>query len=76
MSELAYFLGKVYGFVFKDGNNIGAKLPANELNEYFGFNKKSMTDSLLQLYRANNIQAFRNVIDDLFNTIDQSKEEN
>ena len=74
MSELAYFLGKVYGFVFEDGNNSGARLPAKELNEYFGFNK-SVTDTLLQLYRANNIQAFRRVVDDFF-TIDQSKDGN
>lgn len=73
MSELAYFLGKIYGFVFEDGNNSGARLPAKELNEYFGFNK-SVTDTLLQLYRANNIQAFRHVVDDFFKTINQSKE--
>ena len=39
MSELAYFLGKIYGYEFKDGNNCGAKLPSC-LNRYFGFNKK------------------------------------
>lgn len=39
MSELAYFLGKVYGYKFENGNNYGLELPAC-LNEYFGFNKK------------------------------------
>lgn len=75
MSELAYFLGKVYGFVFENGNNSGSKLPAKELNEYFGFNK-SVTDTLLQLYRANNKQAYRNVIDDFFILINQEEEKN
>lgn len=65
-SELAYFLGKVYGFEYKDGNNCGAKLPADELNKYFGFNK-SITDTLLQLYRRNNKQPYRSTIDDFFN---------
>lgn len=67
-SELAYFLSKVYGFEYKDGNNCGAKLPAAELNNYFGFNK-SVTDTLLQLYRRNNEQPYRSFIDDFFNEI-------
>ena len=67
-SELAYFLGKVYGFEYKDGNNCGAKLPAIELNKYFGFNK-SVTDTLLQLNRTNNKQPFRSIIDDFFKEI-------
>lgn len=67
-SELAYFLGKVYGFKYEDGNNCGTKLPADELNKYFGFNK-SVTDTLLQLYRSNNEQPFRSIIDDFFNEI-------
>ncbi len=67
-SELAYFLGKVYGFEYKDGNNCGTKLPANELNIYFGFNK-SVTDTLLQVYRRNNEQPYRSIIDDFFNEI-------
>ena len=65
-SELAYFLGKVYGYKFEDGNNVGVRLPANELNKYFGF-KKSVTDTLLQLYRRNNEQPYRSTIDDFFN---------
>lgn len=69
-SELAYFLGKVYGFEYKDGNNCGAKLPAMELNKYFGFSK-SVTDTLLQLYRRNNKQAYRSNIDDFFNELTQ-----
>ena len=67
-SELAYFLGKIYGFEYKDGNNCGTKLPADELNKYFGFNK-SVTDTLLQLYRSNNEQPYRSIIDDFFNKI-------
>ena len=68
-SELAYFLGKVYGYKFENGNNVGARLPASELNDYFGFGKKSVTDTLLQLYRGGNEQPYMPIIDDFFNEI-------
>lgn len=69
-SELAYFLGKVYGYKFENGNNVGARLPASELDEYFGFGGKGVNDTLLQLYRAGNEQEYRSTIDDFFNEID------
>ena len=64
ISELAYFLGKVYEYRHSVSGNNGKQFPENELNTLFGVTK--LYNRLVQVYSANNIQAWRQPIDDLF----------
>ena len=64
ISELAYFLGKVYEYRHSVSGNTGKKIPEDELNSLFGVTK--LYNRLVQVHSAMNIQAWRQPIDDLF----------
>ena len=69
--QLAYFLGKVYGANYEKGYNSGVRLPYC-LRNYFGFTK-SVSDTLKQVYKCNNIQPWRQPIDDFFDEHERKK---
>ena len=71
MSTLAYFLGKVYGYKYENGNNCGVWLPPC-LNSYFGFTKK-VSDTLKQVYKSKSIRPWRQPIDDFFSEHERKK---
>jgi len=64
ISELAYFLGKVYEYKHSVSGNIGKRFPEDELNSLFG--KTKLYNRLVQVHNAMSIQAWRQPIDDLF----------
>jgi hypothetical protein len=64
MSELAYFCGKVWEYKPSDCGNCGKSFPDKELEKLFDANK--LNDKLLNVYKANKVQAWRQPIDDMF----------
>lgn len=64
ISELAYFLGKVYEYKHSVSGNIGKRFPEDELNSLFG--KTKLYNRLVQVHNAMSIQAWIQPIDDLF----------
>ena len=63
-SELAYFCGKIYGYVHSVSGNAGNGFPETSLNQLF--NVTRLYSSLTQVYNAKNIQSWRPLIDELF----------
>ena len=63
-SQLAYFLGLVYGYRHSVSGNIGTELPKDELNTLFGETK--LYDLLVQVHVAQKKQKWRPLIDDMF----------
>lgn len=63
-SELAYFLGKVYGYVHTISGNAGEDFPEDSLNKLFGVSR--IYSSLTQVYNAQKPQRWRALIDSLF----------
>lgn len=73
-SQLAYFCGKVYGYVYGNVNkdaggnpcygNIGTSLPIDDMESLFGRHK--WNDCLKQVYSAKKAQKWRAPIDELF----------
>ena len=64
MSELAYFLGKVYEYKYSNNGNIGKSFPDKELEKLFNITK--LYNRLNQVYQAINVQSWRQPIDDMF----------
>lgn len=64
VSQLAYFLGKVYNYVFTFKGNAGDPFPEDSLNALFGV--KRLRSSLDQVYLAKNPQTWRDKIDSIF----------
>ena len=63
-SELAYFLGKVYNYVYTITGNAGENFPEESLNALFGV--KRLYSSLTQVYNAQKPQRWRSQIDEMF----------
>ncbi len=63
-SELAYFCGKIYGYVYTIAGNAGENFPEDALNNLFGVNR--LYSSLTQVYNAQKPQKWRTLIDELF----------
>lgn len=63
-SQLAYFLGLVFGYRHSVSGNIGTEFPAEELNTLFGENK--LYNLLVQVHQAQKEQKWRALIDDMF----------
>lgn len=63
-SQLAYFLGRVYGYRHSVSGNTGTEFPTDELNALFGETK--LYDLLVQVHAAKNKQKWRALIDDMF----------
>ena len=62
-SQLAYFLGRVYGYRHSVSGNTGTEFPTDELNALFGETK--LYDLLVQVHTAQKIQKWRALIDDI-----------
>ncbi|MBO4464921.1 MAG: hypothetical protein J5797_12115 [Prevotella sp.] len=62
-SELAYFCGKVYGYVYRFNGNAGEKFPEESLNNLFGVTR--LYSSLTQVYNAQKPQSWRRLIDEI-----------
>lgn len=63
-SELAYFLGKVYGYVHTSTGNAGENFPEESLGKLFGVTR--LYSLLTQVYNAQKPQRWRAMIDELF----------
>ena len=63
-SELAYFCGKVYGYIHTISGNAGEDFPEESLNKLFGV--KRLYSSLTQVYNAKKTQRWRTQIDAIF----------
>lgn len=63
-SELAYFCGKIYGYVHSINGNAGKNFPEDSLNKLFGVTR--LYSSLTQVYNAQKAQRWRSLIDDMF----------
>lgn len=63
-SQLAYFLGRIYGYRHSVSGNTGTEFPADELNALFGETK--LYDLLVQAHTAQKKQKWRALIDELF----------
>lgn len=63
-SELAYFLGRVYNYVYTISGNNGENFPEESLNNLFGV--KRLYSSLTQVYNAKKTQRWRSLIDEIF----------
>lgn len=63
-SELAYFLGKVYGYVHTSTGNAGENFPEEGLGKLFGVTR--LYSLLTQVYNAQKPQRWRAMIDELF----------
>lgn len=63
-SELAYFLGRIYGYRHSVSGNTGTEFPTDELNALFGETK--LYDLLVQVHTAQKEQKWRALIDELF----------
>lgn len=63
-SQLAYFLGRVYGYRHSVSGNTGTEFPTDELNALFGETK--LYDLLVQVHTAQKTQKWRALIDDIF----------
>ena len=64
ISELAYFLGKVYNYKHTTYGNDGEAFPEESLNKLFGVTR--LYSSLTQVYNAKKKQRWRPMIDTLF----------
>ena len=64
LSQLAYFLGRVYKYVFSVKGNAGEPFPEDSLNVLFGV--KRLRSSLDQVYLAQKPQVWRDKIDSIF----------
>ena len=64
ISELAYFLGKVYNYKHTIYGNDGEAFPEESLNKLFGVTR--LYSSLTQVYNAKRKQRWRSMIDTLF----------
>lgn len=64
ISELAYFLGKVYNYKHTIYGNDGEAFPEESLNKLFGVTR--LYSSLSQVYNAKRKQRWRSIIDDIF----------
>lgn len=64
LSQLAYFLGRVYNYVFSVKGNAGEPFPEDSLNALFGV--KRLRSSLDQVYLAHKPQTWRDKIDSIF----------
>jgi hypothetical protein len=62
-SELAYFCGKVYGYVHTITGNAGESFPEESLNNLFGVTR--LYSSLTQVYNAQKAQSWRRLIDEI-----------
>ena len=62
-SELAYFLGKVYGYVHTSTGNAGENFPEESLDNLFGTTR--LYSSLTQVYSAQKPQGWRRLIDEI-----------
>lgn len=62
-SELAYFCGKVYGYVHTSTGNAGENFPEESLNNLFGVTR--LYSSLTQVYNAQKPQSWRRLIDEI-----------
>lgn len=63
-SELAYFLGHVYNYVYTISGNAGEDFPEESLNKLFRV--KRLYSSLTQVYNAQKPQRWRSLIDAIF----------
>lgn len=63
-SQLAYFLGRIYGYRYSVSGNTGTEFPTDELNALFGETK--LYDLLVQVHTAQKKQKWRVLIDELF----------
>ena len=63
-SQLAYFLGRVFGYKHSVNGNIGNEFPGDELDELFGV--KRIYRLLVQVHSASKPQKWRRKIDELF----------
>ena len=63
-SQLAYFLGRAFGYIHSENGNIGNEFPDNELDELFGV--KRIYRRLVQVHEALKPQKWRRKIDELF----------
>ena len=63
-SQLAYFLGLVYGYRHSESGNTGIEFPNDILNALFGETK--LYDLLVQVHVAQKKQKWRPLIDELF----------
>ena len=63
-SELAYFLGKVFGYVHTSTGNAGENFPEESLGKLFGVTR--LYSLLTQVYNAQKPQRWRAMIDELF----------
>ena len=63
-SELAYFCGKIYGYVHTISGNAGEDFPEESLNNLFGVTR--LYSSLTQVYNAQKRQRWRSMIDAIF----------
>ena len=62
-SELAYFCGKIYGYVHTITGNAGENFPEESLNSLFGTTR--LYSSLTQVYNAQKKQSWRRLIDEI-----------
>ncbi len=62
-SELAYFCGKIYGYVNSISGNAGENFPEKSLNSLFGVTR--LYSSLTQVYNAQKPQSWRRLIDEI-----------
>lgn len=62
-SELAYFLGKVFGYVHTSTGNAGENFPEESLGKLFGVTR--LYSLLTQVYNAQKPQRWRAMIDEL-----------
>lgn len=63
-SQLAYFLGRIYGYRYSVSGNTGTEFPTDELNALFGETK--LYGLLVQVHTAQKEQKWRALIDELF----------
>ena len=63
-SELAYFCGRIYGYVHTVTGNAGENFPEESLNNLFGVSR--LYSSLTQVYNAQKPQRWRSQIDEMF----------
>lgn len=63
-SQLAYFLGRAFGYIHSENGNNGKEFPGDELDELFGVTR--IYRLLVQVHRALRPQKWRRKIDELF----------
>ncbi|MCI6200732.1 MAG: hypothetical protein MR645_01175 [Paraprevotella sp.] len=63
-SQLAYFLGRAFGYIHSENGNNGNEFPGDELDELFGVTR--IYRLLVQVHRALRPQKWRRKIDELF----------